>query len=156
MADSSPAARHNWARSLAPLPGALLSLVPSIACPACLAAYAGVLSTLGVGFLLNERVLLPLIGAFLAMGIASIAWSTRSHGRVGPLVATVIGTLGVISARVIWNIPTVLYASVAMLVIASFWNLWLKRPKPQPLVQLGYGSSPSGIGPAEGNRQPGT
>src|SRR5919204_2659894 len=36
--------RRTWQQSLAMLPGALLSLLPSAACPACLAAYAGVLS----------------------------------------------------------------------------------------------------------------
>ncbi len=30
----------------------------------------------------------------------------------------------------------VLYAGVALLVAASLWNLWLKWPRPEPLIQL--------------------
>ncbi len=125
-----------WGRSLAVLPGALLSLLPSAICPACIAGFAGVLSAVGLGFLLSERVLAPLIGLFLALGLASVAWSTRSHRRAGPLVTTGLGSAAVILGRVIWSVPLVLYGGVALLVAASLWNLWLKRPPREPLVRL--------------------
>ena len=135
--DFSRMTRRRWVRSFAAVPGALLSLLPSATCPACIAGYAGLLSSLGLGFLLNERVLLPLIVAMLGFGVASIAWSTRSHRHAGPLVVTIAGSVGIVVARFVWNFPAIVYASVALLVIASVWNLWLKRPRPQPLVQLG-------------------
>lgn len=43
--------RRPWLRSLALVPGAVLSLLPAAQCPFCIAAYAGVLSSLGLGFL---------------------------------------------------------------------------------------------------------
>ncbi len=133
---SSPASQ-SWLRNLALVPGAALALLPSASCPVCIAAYAGALSALGLGFLFNERVLAPLIGVFLAIGVGSVAWSTRSHGRVMPLVVTVLGAAGVIGGRLIWAVPSVLYAGVGLLIGASLWNLWLKRPQPAPVVQLG-------------------
>ncbi len=132
-------ARHRgaeWGRSLAALPGALVSLLPSISCPACVAAYAGVVSSLGLGFVLTERVLAPVILAFLVIGVAGVAWSSRSHRHAGPLAATLLGSVAAIAGRLVWRIPPVLYVGIALLVAGSLWNLWLKRPRRPPLIQL--------------------
>lgn len=118
------------------VPAAVVPLLPSVSCPACLAAYAGVLSALGLSFLMNESVLVPMIAVFLAAGIASVAWSTRSHRRRGPLAAAAVGSLLVVTGRLVWNVPFLLYAGVALLVAASFRNLWLKRPRRAGLVQI--------------------
>ena len=135
--------RKGWLASLAVVPAAGLALLPSFTCPACLAAYAGVFSTIGLGFMLNERVMAPLIAAFLVIGFLAIARSTRSHRRPGPLVATGIGSVVVVVGRLVWNIPSVLYVGVALLVAAAVWNLWLKRPKRRPLVQLATVTPPT-------------
>lgn len=134
---------RGWTRLLAVLPGAIVSLLPSATCPMCIAAYTGVLSALGLGFLYNEHVLRPLIAGFLAVGIASVAWSTRGHRRAGPLVLTVVGSGMVVAARLIWSIPPLLYTGVALLVAASSWNLWLRRPGAQCIV-VRRGDRPAG------------
>lgn len=139
MARTEPVHRRAL-RSLALLPGAALALLPSATCPACIAAYAGVLSALGLGFLHDERVVAPLIGGFLVVGIASIAWATRSHQNLGPLGVTVVGSAGVVVSRLLWNVPAALYASIAVLIAASVWNLWLKRQRRAPVFQLQVGS----------------
>ena len=128
--------RRPWRQSLAMLPGAVLPILPSATCPACLTAYAGVLSALGLGFLLQDRVLVPLIALFLAVGLASVAWSTRSHRRAGPLVATVLGSAAVVLGRIVWSASSLVYGGVALLVAASLWNVWLKRPRRERLVQI--------------------
>jgi copper chaperone len=131
----------NWLRSLAMVPGALLPLLPNATCPACLTAYAGVLSAIGLGFLFKERVVAPLIVIFLGIGIFSVALSMRSHRRSGPLVVTVLGSAAVVAGRLVWNIPVLLYTGVALLIGASFWNLWLKRPHPQQLLEIQGGQN---------------
>jgi len=133
--------RWSWMRTMASLPATILPLLPSATCPACVAAYAGVLSTLGLGVLLTERALAPLIVGFLFLGFVSVAWATKSHGRYGPLLATVLGSLAVALGRLVWRLPPVLYVGVALLLGATLWNLWLKRPKPVPLIQIGPGPS---------------
>jgi len=129
--------RFGWLRPLAVAPAAVLPLLPSFTCPFCIAAYAGTLSALGLGFLLNESVLAPLIAVFLVVGIASIAWTSRSHRRIGPLAGAIVGSALVVVGRLIWDLPIVLYAGVGLLVLSSLWNLWLKRPRRARLVQIG-------------------
>ncbi len=127
--DAPPNGRRGVLGALAAVPAALFALLPSFTCPACLAAYTGVLSSLGLGFLLNDSVLAPLIAVFLLLGIVSVARATRSHKRRGPLAATVVASVLIVVGRLIWNIQPMLYAGAGILIAASIWNLWLKRPK---------------------------
>lgn len=127
---------RGWLRSFGLIPGVLLSLVPSATCPACLAGYAGLLSAVGLGFLLHERLLTPMIVLFLVVGIVSMAWSARAHGRPGPLLLTLLGSAAVVAGRLVWHIHFLLYMGVAFLIGASLFNLWLKRPRAAPLVQI--------------------
>lgn len=135
VASSRPRGRSGL-RALAVVPGAVLALLPSATCPACVAAYAGVLSAVGLGFLFDERVLAPLIGVLLVLGVASVGYSTRSHRHPGPMAVTLVGSGAVVAGRLLWDIPPVLYGGVALLVGASLWSLWLKRPRPAPLLQV--------------------
>lgn len=137
---------RGWLRSLALVPGALLALLPSATCPACIAAYAGALSAAGLGFLFTEKILAPLIVAFLVLGMASIAYSARSHRRLGPLLVTLTGTVAVAAGRLLWDVPAILYAGVALLIGAALWNLWLKRrPRTAPVqVERDTGGSTDG------------
>jgi hypothetical protein len=124
----SPRARRasDGLRALASLPGGLLPLVPSFSCPACITAYAGVLSALGLGFLFTERVLLPLIALSLVLGLASIAWTVRLHGQKAPLVLAGAAGLLIASGRLVWALPLVAYLGAAGFLLAAGWNLWLR------------------------------
>lgn len=133
--------RRGWASSIAVTPSLLLALLPRVACPACLAAYGSLLSALGVGALYRGRLVEPLIVGFLLLGVIGIAWSSRRHGRRGPLALTLAGSAAVIAGRLISNTSVLVYAGVVMLAAASLWNLWC-RPRRSPLVQI--------EGPAQG------
>ena len=56
-----------WKRSVAMLPGIGVSLLPKLICPMCWPAYAGIVSALGLGFLISTKYLLPLTFIFLAL-----------------------------------------------------------------------------------------
>ena len=57
-----------WKQNLHAAPGIGLSMLPKSACPACWPAYAGVLSSIGLGFLIpNLAYLLPLTALFLVL-----------------------------------------------------------------------------------------
>lgn len=136
--------RRGWLSAAAAFPAAVLPLLPSFTCPACIAAYAGVLSALGLGFVLNEAFLAPLIAVFLVLGVGTVAWSTRSHRNLWPLELTSSGALAIAAGRLVWDVPAVLYAGAAAVLAGSVWNLWLKRPRRSPLVRIGAPAPPEG------------
>ncbi len=121
-----PSRASEGLRALASLPGAVLPLVPSFSCPACIAAYAGVLSALGLGFLFTDAVLQPLIALSLVVGVASIAWTVRAHGRKAPLVLAAIAALLIASGRLVWSVPLVVYLGATAFLFAAGWNLGLR------------------------------
>ncbi len=116
-----------WWRELAVVPAAILSLLPSASCPVCLAAYAAVLSSLGLGFLFKDEVQKPLIVLFLAISVASIAWAARLYRRPGPLLAVAAGTVAILAGRIVGDFPWAVYIGVPCVIVAAAWNLILKR-----------------------------
>ena len=127
-------AGRRW-QALAQLPGTVLPLLPSATCPACLGAYAGLVSALGIGFLFKTEVLFPLIIVFLSLGITEAALSARKHRHRPPFIATLAGSAAVVAGRLVWNIPILLYGGVILLALSSLWTVWLNRGR-QQLVQL--------------------
>lgn len=55
----------HWRRSLGVVPGIGVALLPNVACPACWPAYAGILGSVGLGFLMDTTWLLPLTALLL-------------------------------------------------------------------------------------------
>ncbi len=129
-------ARPPWLQTLIAVPAAVLPLLPSISCPVCIAAYAGVLSSLGLGFMLSDRVQSPVIVFFLTVFVGSVVLANRQPRRFGPVCVVLPGALAVVAARIVWNVPWVVYAGVALLIVGTVWNLVVKRAR-RPLVQLG-------------------
>ncbi len=124
--------RWRWAA----LPGIVAAVLPRATCPICVAAYAGVVSALGLGFLLTDRVLNPIILGSLAVRVGSRAWSGRQRRRSAPLLLALAGAAGVVLGRIVWSLPVVVYGGVALLLGASVWTLWLSRPASASLVQI--------------------
>ena len=116
-----------WWRELAVVPAAILSVLPSASCPVCLAAYGAVLSSFGLGFLFKDEVQKPLIVLFLAISVASIAWSARLHRRSGPLLVAATGTVAILAGRIVGDFPWAVYTGAPCVIVAAAWNLILKR-----------------------------
>jgi hypothetical protein len=73
----------SWNASITMLPALGAALLPKAACPACWPAYAGFLSSTGLGFLLDSVVLLPLTGTFLAVSVFALAFRVRRRRGYG-------------------------------------------------------------------------
>ena len=53
------------------------------------------------------------------------------------LLLAVAGSAAILAGRLVWNVPPLVYGGGAFVLGASIWNLWLKRPAPAPLVNIG-------------------
>jgi mercuric ion transport protein len=116
-----------WGASFAMLPGIGAALLPKVACPACWPAYAGFLSSLGLGFLMETTWLLPLTSAFLVIALGALAFRARSRRGHGPLALGAIAAAIVLLGKFVFEIDAAMYAGIGVLVAASLWNSWPRR-----------------------------
>jgi hypothetical protein len=109
------------------VPGIGTALLPAVACPACWPAYAGLLSSFGVGFVNYTPFLLPIMALFLAVALATLAVQGRRRGHYGPLLLGAAGTAGLLVGRFAVASDPLMYTGIAALIAASVWNAWPRR-----------------------------
>jgi mercuric ion transport protein len=118
---------RTWKQSLTTIPGVGLSLLPKLACPFCWPAYAGLLSSVGLGFLISARYLLPVTAAFLVVAVGALAFRADRRRGYGPFLLGLFAAVGVLVGKFWWESNPVVYAAVLVLVVASVWNAWPHR-----------------------------
>jgi hypothetical protein len=97
---------------------------PKLVCLACWPAYAGLLTSIGLGFLISVRYLLPLTVAFLVLVVATMLFSARDRRGYGPFALAVFGASGVLMGKFVWDTRPAVYGAIGLLGIASVWNTW--------------------------------
>jgi hypothetical protein len=107
--------------------GAGALLLPVGTCPACYPAYAAALSSVGLGFLLYERYLLPLTVLALGISLAGLASNARTRRGYGPLLLGLAASAAALFGRFAVSSDPLLYGGLAALVAASVWNAWPLR-----------------------------
>src|SRR5215468_5389366 len=113
---------RTWKQSLLTVPGFGISLMPKLACPLCWPAYAGLLSSLGLGFLISTTYLLPLTAAFLTLAVGSLAFrAARRHG-FQPFWLGLTAAILVLGGKFYFDSAPVLYAGAGLLIATSCWN----------------------------------
>lgn len=131
--DSAPAAAARasagWRSSLAAVPGIAFAFFPKLACPACWPAYAGLLSFLGLGFLLDETYLFPLTTAFLILAVGALAFRARTRRGYRPFSLGLAASVVVLAGKFAFGSNAAMYGGIAVLVAASVWNAWPVRGK---------------------------
>lgn len=104
--------------------GSLFAALCCLGFPALLAF----LSAIGLGFLVNDAVLIPLLALFLLITLWGLYFGKRHHGSWMPFYVGVAGAM--MSAASVWFESGVLAgAGIAGLVAASLLNVWLKMKK---------------------------
>jgi len=116
-----------WRRSLALLPGFGFALLPKLACPACWPAYAGILGSLGLGFLIDTRWLLPLTAIFLAVAVGALAYRARERRGLRPFGLGIPAAGLALAGKFAFDSEPAMYGGLALLVTASVWNTWPVR-----------------------------
>ena len=113
-----------WRRTAAVLPGIGVSLRPKLICPLCWPAYAGLLSAVGLGFLIEARNLLVLTTLFLMFAVSALAFRARRRRGYGPALMGVAASAAVLTGKFYFDSPLMAYAAVCVLIAASIWNSW--------------------------------
>lgn len=114
-------------RMLAVVPAVLLSMLPVLSCPGCWPAYAGVLSSLGVSFLMEAEWLFSLTGAALAVSLFTLGFRARRRRGRGPMALGIVASAAIIIGRFAVQLDVVVYIGASLLIGASIWNSWPKK-----------------------------
>ena len=118
---------RTWKESALAVPGVGISMLPKVVCPVCSPAYAAVLSSLGLGFLVSTTYLLPVTVAFLALAVGALAFRAASRHGLLPFWVGVIAASGVVAGKFWLDSPTITYIGVGLLVLSSVGNALPRR-----------------------------
>lgn len=115
-----------WKRNLDKIgaSGAIFAALCCLGFPALLS----LLSAVGLGFMVNNTVLLPLLSVFLAVALLGLYLGTLHHHKPWALVLGTASAAALLS--VILNFAPnrlLAYAGIACLVAASFLNIRLQK-----------------------------
>jgi len=119
-----------WKQGMLALPSIGVSILPKLACPACWPAYAGLLTSIGLGFLISAVYLLPLTTVFLVLALGALAFRAKQRHGYGPFLLGIVAASGVLIGKFVWESNPAMYGAVALLVSSSLWNTWPRRDKP--------------------------
>ena len=116
---------------LAVAPAVGIALLPNVTCPACWPVYMGLLSSFGIGFVVETTYLVPLTVLFLVVAVGALGFRAKTRRGYAPffigLPAVTLMIVGkfVVSSDLAW------YCGIACLVGASLWNSWPKGVRQQ-------------------------
>ena len=100
--------------------------------------YAGIVSSVGLGFLIGTTYLLPLTIAFLISTLAVLGFRANRRRGYGPLVLGLVASVLVLLGKFYLESRPAGYSGVTLLVAAAIWNAWPRGTKPAPgsMVQI--------------------
>ena len=85
------------------------------------------LSAVGAGFLINDAILLPLLVLFLAVSMAGLYSSFRSHKNLLPVIWGGASSFLILFFAYGWFLKPLVYLGLAGLIGASASNILLKK-----------------------------
>lgn len=115
-----------WRPNATTLPVIGAVFLPKLTCPACWPAYAGLLSSMGVGFFDYTPYLLPLTVIFVLVAISALIFRAKQRRGHKPFIVGVLGGAILMIGRFQYENDAAMYAGLLLLVAASVWNTWPK------------------------------
>lgn len=119
--------KSSWRRTLAVLPGISIALLPKLTCPVCWPVYAGLLSSLGLGFVNYTTYLLPLTILFLFLAVVSLGYRAKNRRGYKPFILGTLAAIIIIASKFFFVSNLVIYGGIALLMSATLWNSWPRR-----------------------------
>jgi len=113
--------------NLSMLPTFGIALLPKLFCPACWPAYAGLLSSMGLGFFDYTPYLLPAMLFFIAIALGALVYrASQRHGHRPFYLGLVASGILLLSKFHFDNDP-LMWFGLVLLMTASLWNTWPKK-----------------------------
>jgi len=109
------------------VPAVGASLLPKLICPMCWPVYAGIVSSMGLGFLIGTAYLLPVTAVFLVVSTGALAFRARQRRGYAPFWTGSVVAMVVLLAKFRFDSVAATYAGVMLLVAVSIWNIWPRR-----------------------------
>lgn len=128
---------RTWKQNLLTIPGIGVALLPKLICPFCWPLYAGIVSSIGLGFLVGTTYLQPITGASLALTLAVLGFRAKQRRGYGPLLLGLVASASVLLGKFYFASTHATYSGIAVLVVAAIWNAWPSRiAQPSEIVQI--------------------
>ncbi len=83
------------------------------------------LGAVGLGFLVNDLILIPILVLFLGVTLWALRRDQPRHGRGGPFKVSAVGALATVGG--LWISAIVVAAGLGLLMGGSVWNWALVR-----------------------------
>ena len=114
------------------IPSIGAALLPKLTCPACWPAYAGLLSSMGIGFFDYTPYLIPLTLFFIVVALLSMAYKAKNRRGYAPLALGFIASIIILVGKYYFDSDPIMYGGIVFLVIASLWNSWPRKETINP------------------------
>lgn len=108
--------------------GVLGSVFTALCCLG-IPALLSILSAIGLGFVINDAILLPLLVIFLAITIAGLVSGMRHHGSPWALTIGAVSSLIVVGFLFVRFNQVLVGVGIGGLVLASLINVLLQRQR---------------------------
>lgn len=123
----TPGLRKNFVLLLNVFPTVLIALLPKLFCPACWPAYAGLLSSVGLGFFDYTPYRAPALGVFVAIALGALVFQAPRRRGYRPFLVGIFASIVLLSAKFYWDNDLMMWIGLSLLVAASLWNSWPKK-----------------------------
>lgn len=88
------------------------------------------LSAIGLGFLMQERYLLPITITLLALAILGIAYRARIRRGYAPAIVAAASGVTLVIAKFVLDSAAATYGAAGVFAVAAIWNAWPLRHAP--------------------------
>ena len=110
-------------------------------CPVCIPAIGAFLASIGLGFLVQESVLRPVLFIFLAAAISGLLWSyLKEHRNVWPLIGGILMGITLYVGRYVYFGAVInqilMYGGITGIIAVSIWNLKLRKSASCPACEV--------------------
>ncbi len=113
--------------NLSMLPTIGIALLPKLFCPACWPAYAGLLSSLGLGFFDYTPYMLPTMLLFVVIALSALWYRAAQRRGYGPFYLGAGASGVLLLSKFHFDNDPLMWLGLVMLISASLWNTWPKK-----------------------------